>query len=129
VTVRLHPQPEAIAAAVVCFPGVREAVETVIEAMQSGVPLARAEMLDSLTIRAINVHSRTTLTEAPTLFLEFSGSEAQVQEQSGVLRELAEAHGGGDLSGPRAPRSAAACGRRGTTPTSPACSCGPAAAR
>jgi len=97
VTVRLHPQPEAIAAAVVCFPGVREAVETVIEAMQSGVPLARAEMLDSLTIRAINVHSRTTLTEAPTLFLEFSGSEAQVQEQSGVLRELAEAHGGGDF--------------------------------
>jgi D-lactate dehydrogenase (cytochrome) len=97
VTVRLHPQPEAIAAAVVCFPGVREAVGTVIEAMQSGVPLARAEMLDSLTIRAINVHSRTTLTEAPTLFLEFSGSEAQVQEQSGVLRELAEAHGGGDF--------------------------------
>jgi D-lactate dehydrogenase (cytochrome) len=95
VTVRLHPQPEAIAAAVVCFPGVRDAVETVIEAMQAGVPLARAEMLDALTIRAINAHSRTTLDEAPTLFLEFSGSEAQVAEQSVVLHELAEAHGGG----------------------------------
>ena len=97
VTVRLHPQPEAIAAAVVCFPGVRDAVETVIEAMQAGVPLARAEMLDALTIRAINAHSRTTLVEAPTLFLEFSGSQAQVAEQSAVLRELAQGHGGGDF--------------------------------
>jgi len=97
VTVRLHPQPEAIAAAVVCFPGVRDAVETVIEAMQAGVPLARAEMLDALTIRAINAHSRTALVEAPTLFLEFSGSQAQVAEQSAVLRELAQGHGGGDF--------------------------------
>jgi D-lactate dehydrogenase (cytochrome) len=97
VTVRVHPQPEAIAAAVVNFPAVRDAVETVIEAMQSGVPLARAEMLDALTIRAINAHSRTTLHEAPTLFLEFSGSDAQVAEQGAVLRELAEAHGGGDF--------------------------------
>ena len=40
--------------------------------MQAGVPLARAEMLDALTIRAINAHSRTTLAEAPTLFLEFA---------------------------------------------------------
>ena len=97
VTVRLHPQPEAIAAAVVCFPSVRDAVETVIESMQAGVPLARAEMLDALTIRAINAHSRTTLVEAPTLFLEFSGSQAQVAEQSAVLRELAQGHGGGDF--------------------------------
>ena len=97
VTVKLHPLPEAIAAAVVNFAQVEGAVQTVIEAMQMGVPLARAEFLDALTIRAINAHSRTTLTQAHTLFLEFCGSAAQVQEQGAVLQELAASHGGGDF--------------------------------
>jgi D-lactate dehydrogenase (cytochrome) len=97
VTVKLHPVPEAIAAAVVNFPDLKSAVTTVIQAMQMGVPLARAELLDGLTIKAINAHSRISLPESPTLFIEFSGSTAQVQEQSGTLRELAEEHGGGDF--------------------------------
>jgi D-lactate dehydrogenase (cytochrome) len=96
-TIKLHPHPEAIAAAVVNFPDVASAVNTVIQAMQMGIPLARAEMLDALTIKAINAHSRTSLAEAPTLFVEFSGSSAQVQEQSGTLQALAEEHGGGDF--------------------------------
>jgi D-lactate dehydrogenase (cytochrome) len=95
VTVKLHPLPEAVAAAVAHFDEVGGAVQTVIEAMQMGVPLARAEFLDALTIRAINAHSRTTLREAHTLFLEFCGSAAQVQEQGAVLQELAASHGGG----------------------------------
>jgi D-lactate dehydrogenase (cytochrome) len=70
----------------------------VILAMQMGIPLARAEMLDALTIRAINAHSRTSLTVAPTLFLEFSGSAAQVQEQGEALQALAQENGGGDFA-------------------------------
>lgn len=97
VTVRLHPQPEMVAAVVVNFPDVRSAVQTVIEAMQMGVPLARAELLDSLTIRAINAHSHTGLLEAPTLFLEFVGSPTQVQEQSEVLKQIANEQAGGDF--------------------------------
>lgn len=97
VTVKLQPQPETIAAAVVKFPDVRSAVCTVIQAMQLGIPLARAEMLDALTIRAINAHSRTDQIEAPTLFLEFSGSQAQVQEQREVLQAIAQEQGGGDF--------------------------------
>jgi D-lactate dehydrogenase (cytochrome) len=93
-TVRLHPLPEAIAAAVVAFPDVRSAVECVIEAIQQGVPLARAEMLDGLALSAINAHSRTTLRELPTLFLEFVGSQAQIDAQTEILRELAINHGG-----------------------------------
>ena len=97
VTVRVHPQPEAVAAAVVNFPDIRAAVNTVITAMQMGVQLARAEMLDALTIKAINEHSRTQLKEAPTLFLEFSGSPQQVQEQGDALRALAQDEGGGEF--------------------------------
>ncbi len=60
VTVRLHPHPEMTTAAVVHFATVREAVDGVIEAIQSGVPLARAGILDALTIRA----ERAALAEA-----------------------------------------------------------------
>ncbi|QRF56199.1 FAD-binding oxidoreductase [Variovorax paradoxus] len=94
-TVRLHPHPEAHAAAVVHFPSVRAAVDVVIEAIQLGVPLARAEMLDALTIRAVNAHSRTTLAEQPTLFLEFGASKAQIDEQAELVREIVAGHGGG----------------------------------
>ena len=95
VTVRLHPHPEVYAAAVVHFPTVRAAVDCVIESIQLGVPLARAEMLDALTIKAVNAHSHTTLDERPTLFLEFGGSQAQIDEQAAVVREIAGNHGGG----------------------------------
>ncbi|SFM58206.1 D-lactate dehydrogenase (cytochrome) [Variovorax sp. OV329] len=95
VTVRLHPHPEACAAAVVSFPTVRDAVDSVIDAIQLGVPLARAEMLDALTLRAVNAHSRTTLPESPTLFLEFCGSKAQIDAQAELMREVVDSHGGG----------------------------------
>jgi D-lactate dehydrogenase (cytochrome) len=97
VTVRIHPHPEMVAAAVVNFPTVRAAVDCVIESIQLGVPLARAEMLDALTIRAVNAHSHTALAEQPTLFLEFAGGRAQVDAQAAVVRELADAHGGGEF--------------------------------
>jgi D-lactate dehydrogenase (cytochrome) len=96
-TVRIHPHPEVAAAAVVHFPTVRAAVDCVIESIQLGVPLARAEMLCALTIKAVNAHSRTTLTERPTLFLEFAGSQAQIDEQSAVVRDIANGHGGGEF--------------------------------
>ena len=102
-TVRLHPHPETYAAAVVHFPSVRAAVGCVIESIQMGVPLARAELLDALTIRAVNAHSRTALGEHPTLFLEFGGSQGQVDEQAAVVREIAGGHGGGDLQWARLP--------------------------
>ena len=97
VTVKLHPRPEAVAAAVVNFAEVKGAVDCVIQAIQAGVPLARAEMLDALTITAINRHSRTALTQAPTLFLEFSGSPAQLREQSAALQAIARDCGGGEF--------------------------------
>ncbi|MGF6528406.1 D-lactate dehydrogenase (cytochrome) [Variovorax sp. PvP013] len=96
-TVRIHPHPEVVAAAVVNFPAVRAAVDCVIESIQLGVPLARAEMLDALTIRAVNAHSRTALAEKPTLFLEFAGSQAQIDEQAAIVREIADGHGGGEF--------------------------------
>ncbi len=97
VTVRLHPRPESIVAAVVNFPDVNAAVACVIEAIQMGVPLARAEMLDALTIQAINAHSKTALTVAPTVFFEFGGMQAQVQQQIDLLQTMATSRGAGQF--------------------------------
>jgi D-lactate dehydrogenase (cytochrome) len=97
ISVRLHPLPEKVLAAVVNFPSTREAVDTVIQAMQMGISLARAEMLDALTIKAINAHSKTTLTEAPTLFLEFAGSTAQIDEDVTTIQNIATEFNGGEF--------------------------------
>ncbi|NBW46450.1 MAG: FAD-binding protein, partial [Betaproteobacteria bacterium] len=73
-TVRLYPQPESISAAVVSFPDVPSAINTVIQTIQMGVPIARSEFLCERTIRAINAYQKTTMAECPTLFLEFHGT-------------------------------------------------------
>ena len=97
VTVRLYPLPEAVSAAVVNFSDLDQAVRTVIETIQLGVPIARSEFLCERTIAAINRHSHTTLREAPTLFFEFHGTEAGVREQAGLVQSIAREHGGQDF--------------------------------
>jgi D-lactate dehydrogenase (cytochrome) len=96
-TVRLYPIPEAISAAVCCFPSIDAAVKTVIATIQLGVPIARIELLDALAVTAINRHSKTTLREAPTLFFEFHGSPAGVEEQARTVQEIAADHGRQDF--------------------------------
>lgn len=93
-TVRLHPLPEAVSAAVCAFPDVDSAVRTVIQTIQLGVPVARIELVDGLTVQAINRYSKTTLREAPTLFFEFHGSPTGVEEQARSVEEVAAEHGG-----------------------------------
>jgi D-lactate dehydrogenase (cytochrome) len=97
VTVRLYPVPEAMSAAVCNFPTLRDAVSTVIEAIQLGIPVARSEFLDAVSVGAINRHSHTRLREAPTLFFEFHGSTESVREQAALVQELAHARGGQDF--------------------------------
>jgi D-lactate dehydrogenase (cytochrome) len=94
VTVRLYPRPEAVSAAVCPFPDVAGAVNTVIRTIQRGVPVARAELLDALTVTAVNRYSRTALKEQPTLFLEFHGSPSDVGGQAEDVQAIAREHGG-----------------------------------
>ncbi|WP_459655368.1 FAD-binding oxidoreductase, partial [Achromobacter xylosoxidans] len=65
VTVRLYPQPEAVSAAVCNFPTLDAAVQSVIEIIQMGVPVARVEFMDAASVRAVNLHSKLTLRETP----------------------------------------------------------------
>ena len=97
VTVRLYPRPEAVSAAVCPFPDVAGAVNTVIRTIQRGVPIARAELLDALTVTAVNRYSKTNLKEQPTLFLEFHGTSSSVGEQAETVQEIVREHGGHDF--------------------------------
>lgn len=98
ITVKLHPVPEAMSAAVVNFPGLAPAIETVIQAIQLGVPIARSEYLDPTNIRAINAYSKTDLREADSLFFEFHGSPGAVEEHARIVQEIAASHGGQDFA-------------------------------
>jgi D-lactate dehydrogenase (cytochrome) len=94
VTLKLHPQPSAISAAVCAFPALKAAVDTAIAIIQSGVPVARIELLDEVMMRAVNAYSKLTYREAPTLFFEFHGTSAAVAEQAEAAQAIAADLGG-----------------------------------
>ena len=94
VQLRLQGHPEAVAAAVCPFDTLRGAVDTTILTLQMGVPVARIELLDEVQIKAVNLHSRLDYPLKPTLFFEFHGSQASVEEQAQVVGELAAGNGG-----------------------------------
>ena len=96
-TLRLRPIPEAISAAVCSFPTTQDAVATAIAVVQAGVPVARCELLDATSMRAVNAHAQLEHAEAPTLFLEFHGSPGGVEEDARYVEELARENGGGDF--------------------------------
>jgi D-lactate dehydrogenase (cytochrome) len=89
VAIKLSPVPEKIASAVVAFKTLKAAVTTVIELLQCAVPIARVELLDQVQMKAIREHSQLDYEELPTLFLEFHGGPAAVQEQIDMVQELA----------------------------------------
>jgi D-lactate dehydrogenase (cytochrome) len=97
VTVRLYGIPEAISAASCAFPTIADAVDTVILTIQSGVPVARIELLDEAQINAINKYSKLDHQVAPTLFFEFHGTVAGVAEQTELVKAIAAEHGGDDF--------------------------------
>jgi len=97
VTVRLFGIPEAISAATVSFSDIESAVNAVIMTIQSGIPMARIELLDEVQIEAINAYSGLDNPVAPTLFLEFHGTEAGVAEQAERFGEICDEFGAGDF--------------------------------
>jgi D-lactate dehydrogenase (cytochrome) len=94
VTLKLYPLPEAVSAAICHFPGIAEAVDATIQIIQMGVPIARCELLDANSVRAVNRYERLNLREEPMLLMEFHGSEAGVKEQAEIVQAIAHEHGG-----------------------------------
>ena len=92
---KVTSKPENEQVAVIAFPSSSKAVNTVIDVVQKGIPLAAVELLDDNTMRAVNQsgYSDKEWKETPTLFVKFSGTKSAVQEQVGLVEALAEKHG------------------------------------
>ena len=94
VTVRLYGIPAAMSSATCSFPSVEVAVNTVIRTIQLGVPVARIELADAAIMEAVNRYSRIDLPVAPTLWMDFHGTEASVAEQARMVQRIVDDHGG-----------------------------------
>ena len=107
VTLKLYGIPEAISAAICAFPSIADAVDTVIEIIQAGVPVARIELLDEVQIDACNRYSKLDLKVAPTLFFEFHGTAGGVREQAEMAAAVASEHGGAGFDWTSSPEARA----------------------
>lgn len=97
-TIRLAGIPEAIAGGICPFPTIASAADAVILTIQTGIPVARIEILDEMQVRACNAYSNLSLPETPLLLVEFHGTEAGVAEQSARFGEIAADLGGGPFT-------------------------------
>jgi D-lactate dehydrogenase (cytochrome) len=95
VTLKLQGIPEAISAGVCPFPSVKAACDAVIVTIQTGLPVARIELLDEVSVRAVNLYAKLDLPERPLLLVEFHGTEAGVKEQAERFGAFAAEYGGG----------------------------------
>jgi D-lactate dehydrogenase (cytochrome) len=95
ITLKLHGIPEAVSAGVCRFHSVQACCDTAITAIQTGIPIARIELLDEMQVRVCNAYSKLAMPEQPMLFLEFHGTQAGVAEQSERFGEIAHEFGGG----------------------------------
>ncbi|MEI3851301.1 MULTISPECIES: FAD-binding oxidoreductase [Ensifer] len=93
ITLRLQGIPEVISGGVCPFPTIEDACNAVILTIQSGIPVARIELLDALQMKACNGYSGLSYAETPTLFVEFHGNAESVELQSRQFGEIAAEFG------------------------------------
>ena len=97
ITLRLYGIPEATSSAICNFDSIKGAVDTVITTIQSGIPIARIELMDDTQMDALNRYSKLDYPVAPTLLLEFNGTAAGVVEQAEMVQAIAADNGGKDF--------------------------------
>lgn len=88
ITLRLQGIPDAMSAAVCHFDNLNQAVKSVVQVIQCGIPIARIELIDELQMDLINKYSDLDYPLKPTLFMEFHGSPASVREQAQMVQDI-----------------------------------------
>lgn len=97
-TLKVYGIPEFITAARASFPTVTDAVEAVVSILQAGIPIARVELVDEQSMRQVNDYNETAYLEKPTLFLEFHGNEAGLQQDVEFMEEIVQGHACEDIA-------------------------------
>lgn len=96
-TLRIFGIPEKMSAAVVRFESLEDGVKAAAAIVQMGTNIARCEFLDIASVQSVNKHSQLTLPEKPTLFFEFHGSQASVEHDAQVVKEIVSDFNGSDF--------------------------------
>lgn len=96
-TLKLQGIPQAISGGICPFPDVETACRTVIETIQMGIPVARIELVNTLQMEALILHSKLPYKAQPYLFVEFHGTDSGVAEQAEIFGEIAAGNGGGEF--------------------------------
>ena len=97
IQLKTYGRPESDAVGVCSFESLHDAVNCVIQIIQFGIPVARVELLDDVQMRAINLYSKLSYPEAHTLFFEFHGTQASVNEESKQVAEIVAEFNGSDF--------------------------------
>lgn len=98
ITVKLAVIPKHLSVAVVTFPTISDATATASAVIKAGIPIAAMELIDDLLVKVINQSGSTApriWEELPTLFLKFSGSKANVDDNIAQVKQIADSHNGG----------------------------------
>ncbi len=90
---RLYPIPERTVAARAVFPDIEAAGRAAVAMIRTGMRIGRVELVDARTIGAVNSYKATDYDVAPTLFLEFSGSEPGVEHDVAAARDASASEG------------------------------------
>ena len=83
-TLKLHAIPEAVASGVCHFPTIQACCDAAIAAIQSGIPMARVELLDEMQARVCNVSRRAPCLRSPL----FSGVPWHRQQRCRTVSAL-----------------------------------------
>jgi D-lactate dehydrogenase (cytochrome) len=93
-TLRLHGIPESISAGICGFDHMSDAVNTVIETIQMGLPMARMEFVCAQTVQAFNAYAGDSMPLTPHLLVEFNGSPEATSQQAEIFGEIVAQNGG-----------------------------------
>ncbi|KAG6613421.1 glycolate oxidase, subunit GlcD [Phytophthora cinnamomi] len=93
VELRLCGIPEAEKAMICSFDKMKDAIDTCTAVMQSGIPVARMEMMDENVVDAVNKYSNLNNPLRPSLIIEHHGSANELEQQSSIVQEIARDFG------------------------------------
>ena len=91
VTLKLAGRPEQIRGGRAIFDTLDDAADAVTDAVQSGVDVAKIELIDAFSAEVSNAFLDTDLPNAPMVFVEFHANHG-IEEEIAFCRSVFEAH-------------------------------------
>ena len=126
-TIRLHGIPEVIAGGICSFNSIGDACRAVATTIQSGIPVARIELLDTMQVRACNGYSGYDFLKRRYCCLSFTGRHNRLTSNQMRLPPLLKPRGQESLFGQAIRMSAINYGKCAMTLIGPLCRSFPAA--